>query len=546
MARVSKKNINCVSELESILDVKSHSYQTAIYTRLSKEDSGKDDSDTIENQIDIVSKYINRTDEMVLRDTYIDNGYTGVNFERPDFKRLLSDIELGKINCIVVKDLSRLGRDYISVGEYLYSIFPSLNVRVISINDNYDSLVNKGFDDIVVSLKNLVNASYSRDISKKVTSVLHQKQINGEFIGAYLYGYKKINGEKNKLYIDENVSDVIVEIFNLRAAGTSFRKITEILDDRGVKSPKKYLTEQGLLNKCDDFDSLEWSTTTVAKITKSQAYIGHMVQGKKKSSIYSSKDVMVDKKDWIIVENTHEPIISIDLWNKVQKVNGEKANNQKQITHKENIYKGILLCSQCGHFYERKVRRYKNSEIYFTFTCKGRSNSNISKKTGCKNQPLHEKVLNKTLIEVLNEYLKVIDYSRIENKNNSIVNFYEDKLAEIELNMAKIKNQKLKLFEKYDKDIINLDDYKMMNDKLNFELVEQENNHKEFNDNLLSTIRETKKANIVIEKTKKYGKIKSLDREIIELLIEKIIVNDDKSIEIMWKFDDLFGGADIE
>ncbi len=546
MARTSRKSLNCMSEHDSFADVSMSKYQTAIYTRLSKEDSGKYDSDSIENQVDIITEYIDSVDELALRDTYIDNGYTGVNFERPDFKRLVSDIELGKINCIVVKDLSRLGRDYISVGEYLYTVFPSLNVRVISINDNYDSLVNKGFDDVVVSLKNLVNASYSKDISKKVTSVLKQKQINGDFIGAYLYGYKKLDGEKNKLYIDENVSDVIVEIFNLRSAGTSFRKIAEILDSRNIKSPKKYLTEQGILNKYDDFDGLEWSATTVAKITKSQAYIGNMVQGKKKSSIFFSKDIMVDKKDWIVVENTHAPIISIELWNKVQNINNEKTNGESKTKHKENIFKGFLYCGQCGYAYERKARRYKSSEIYFVYTCRGRSHSTISRKTNCKNQPLHEKKLVTTLIEVINEYLKIIDYKVIENKNSSVISFYEDEIAKNEVNISKAKSKKLKLFEKYENDVIGLDDYKMMNENLDLDLTDLEQRNNEFNEKLLIKLKERKKYFFVFEKAKKYGEIKSLDKEVLDLLIDKIMVNDDNSIEIVWKFRDLFRGANDE
>ncbi len=544
MARVSKKNINNENMIIQDLEQKLNYYQTAIYSRLSKEDSGNDDSDTIENQVDIITKYIENSDDLVLRETYIDNGYTGVNFERPNFKKMMKDIELGKIKCIVVKDLSRLGREYISVGEYLYNVFPSLGVRVISINDNYDSNVNKGFDDVVVSLKNLVNASYSKDISKKVTSALHQKQINGDYIGGYLYGYKKLNGNKNKLYIDENVKDNVIEIFNLRADGNSFYKIADILNDKKIVPPKKYFTDIGILNKYDDYDSLVWGASSISRLTKNPAYIGNVAQGKCKRSIYEKQE-NICREDWIVVENTHEPIISIEVWNKVQEINDNRSNKDR-IKHKDNIFRGFLYCSHCGYVFVRKYRKLNNGKNYFVFNCGGRKNRHISSKTNCKKGPIHESELEKTLLSVINQHLRLIHISDFKVDDISKELKLEVDINNILVEIDKVKTQKLKLYEKYEKDIIDLDDYKLMNEKYNTKLIYLEKKYGEYNSYIFEKEEKNKKSKIAFEKAKKYKKIKSLNREILEILIEKIIVYDDNTIEVVWLFQDLFGGVDNE
>ncbi len=537
MARISKKNISNNIVKQEIIEVQKNYYNTAIYTRLSKEDSGKVDSDTIENQIDIISKYIESKEDLDLKEIFIDNGYTGVNFHRPDFKRLLDNVKSGKINCVVVKDLSRLGRDYISVGEYLYSIFPSLNLRVISINDNYDSKINKGFDDIVVSLKNLVNASYSRDLSKKVTSALHQKQLNGNYIGGYLYGYKKLNGEKNKLYVDENVKDIVLEIFTLRAKGASFYEIEKILNDRKIPSPKKYLTEQGILNKYNDYDKLLWNESTISKLVKNYAYLGHTAQGKVKHSIYYDKRKYIDKNNWIIVENTHEAIISKELWDKVQQVNKDKTYRGKKVTHKENIFRKLLYCKVCGYTYERKARKLKNNDSYsYKYYCRGRKNSKHLKKTNCTNEPVSEKILEDALIIIINKYLEILDYKVTRCKGSYDISIYKTEKSKTLNEISKVKNLKLKLYEKFEKGLVDLEDYKFMYDNFNLDLQVLE---KKLNDLILKEDNKNENLKPIIEKAKK---IKSLNRNIIELFIEKIIVSDNKSIEIIWKFKGLFGG----
>ncbi len=540
MARKSKKNIvNSGGTVDCVLDVKPY-YQTAIYARLSKEDNGYEDSDTIQNQIDIIGQYIKSSSNLSLKDTYIDNGYSGVNFDRPEFQRLIYDIESGKINCVVVKDLSRLGRDYISVGEYLYNFFPSINTRFISINDNFDSNINKGVDEIVLSLKNLINASYSKDIAKKITSSLRRKQEKGEYIGGNLYGYIKKNGDKNKIYVDKDVSEVIVEIFKLRGKEKSFDEIAETLNSKNILSPKKYLTNKGCLNKFDDYDNLIWIPSTLSKMTRNEIYIGNMVQGKRKDSIYG-KTEYVDKKDWIVVENTHEPIISKELWDRVQEINDRKASACKKIKHKENILKGLLFCNDCGNTYERKSWKLKTTGKYnYGYGCKGRKNKLMKEKTNCTNDFIMEDELLNTLIEIINKYLVLFNSSNISYKENTSIVFYVEEKNKVELQISRIKNLKIRLYEKYDETLITLDDYKVMNEKYNSELFVLGEKFDEVSNYLLAERKKENKLKESIKKIKKYETVKTLNREILELLVDKIIISHNKTINIIWKFEDFF------
>lgn len=535
MARVSRKNY----VQEKVTPISKSQYNTAIYARLSREDGGNSDNDTIENQVEIISRFITESDDMKIKQTYIDNGYTGTNFDRPGFKGLMDDVNAGKIDCIVVKDLSRIGRDYISVGEYLYNIFPKYKVRVISINDNYDSEFVKDFDDIVVSLKNLVNASYSKDISKKISSSVRRKQEKGEFIGNYLYGYKKDVNNKNKLVIDHDVSNVIVEIFKLRASGQSFDKIAMYLNEKGIASPKKYLMETGNMKKTTEYEKLQWAVSSVDRITKNEFYIGNTVQGKSKSSVFEVSE-RVKKEDWIKAQNTHEPIIDMELWNVVQSVNDAKKTTKK-IVHKENIYKGVMFCGNCGLSYQRSPWQLRTTgEFKYYYVCRGRRSLEMRVKTNCYSTYIDEDILGQTLLDLINKHISLIDYKCIANVEKSSITVFEDEQNKVLEEIAKLKNLKISLYEKFEKKLIEITEYSLIYDKYNnsLDLLEDKNN------DLKGIIyrEKKKKKNLLnaIEKISVYGNVESLNKEIIELLINKIIINKDNSILIDWKFKDIF------
>lgn len=290
-----------------------------LYARLSVEDSGKKDGNSIKNQIVILNNFVNAKVDLTYSELYCDNGETGTNFERPEWERLMQDIKKGKINCIVVKDLSRLGRNYIEVGNYIESVFPFLKVRFIAIYDHYDSQKEYFKEcDMEVSLKNIVNDFYSKDISKKVLSSLNSKKKKGDFIGSITpYGYKRSEENKNKLVVDKVTAPFVKKIFEWKLNGLSDNKIANILNEDGVWSPNRYRYELGL-RKDKKYECFLWQAQTIHLITDNLVYLGHMAQGKYNASIYKVRNKQrIPETDWIVVKNTHEGIIEENTYNKI-------------------------------------------------------------------------------------------------------------------------------------------------------------------------------------------------------------------------------------
>lgn len=325
----------------------SNLFNVAIYIRLSREDGDKEESDSVGNQRKLLTEYVNKHDDFILYDVYIDDGFTGTNFNRPDFHRMIADIEDNKVNCVVVKDLSRFGRDYIDTGRYLERIFPELNVRFISVTDNIDSM--KQAYDMLLPIKNIFNEQYARDISNKIQATVKSKQKAGEFIGAFTsYGYKKSPANKNKLVIDEYASEVVKRVFTMYAQGIGKQSIAKILNAEGILCPSEYKKLNGENYKnCNRLEKTSyWTYSTIKVMLQNELYIGNMVQGKKHQRM-RSKQRPVEKENWIRVENTHEPIIDRQLWDKVQKLLTKKHRDIDLETNK-NIFAGFIKCGDCG------------------------------------------------------------------------------------------------------------------------------------------------------------------------------------------------------
>lgn len=296
-------------------------FNTAIYARLSVEDSGNEQRDSIKTQIDFLKNYINDKLDLLLTGIYCDNGYTGTSFRRPAWKQLLQDIQTGRVNCIVVKDLSRLGRNYIETGEYLEQVFPLLGVRFIAVNDYYDSAdSNCNRESMFVALKNLVNAFYSKDISKKITSSANLKQKKGEYQGSHPpYGYLYSEEGTHKLVIDRVTAPVVKQIYDWALEGFHEQRIVSFLNDKGVPSPASYFYHLGFLHSPKYSQNINWNKSTIKRILENQLYLGHMVRAKTVESLYENIPKHATfKTDWVITKNTHEAIISEELFNLVQ------------------------------------------------------------------------------------------------------------------------------------------------------------------------------------------------------------------------------------
>ena len=360
------------------------------YFRLSREDGDKSESDSIKNQRILVRDYASKNG-FTLIEEYVDDGFTGTNFNRPSFLRLWEDIKAERINCVIVKDLSRLGRNYIEMGKYLTQWFPQFGVRIIAINDNYDSSDEQNTSNqIIVPFKNLINDAYCRDMSIKVRSQLDMKRKMGKFIGSFAaYGYEKDEKDHNKLVIDETAGKVVEMIFNMKLDGYSTLRIVQKLDELGIPTPLEYKRacgknfNSGFRSKLDS----KWSVSSVNRILKNEIYTGTMVQGKHRKINYKvKKSVDVSKQDWIRVENTHEAIVPRGLFEVVQRL---MEKDTRVSPNCESVYalSGLVKCADCGQNMIRRMTSRAGKKYYYYYCTTYKYHG------GCSSHNISEKVL---------------------------------------------------------------------------------------------------------------------------------------------------------
>ena len=355
-------------------------WNATLYLRLSRDDGDKEESNSITGQRELLRDYISQRPELREYAVRVDDGFSGSTFERPSFQKMMEDVKAGRTDCIIVKDLSRFGRNYLDAGEYIEKIFPFLGVRFIAVNDNFDTLTaERTQDGYIVPLKNLINEVYSKDISKKSASALHVKQQRGEFIGAWApYGYRKDPNDKHHLVINEETAPTVRRIFQWRSEGVSVVQIGRRLNEASIPSPAAYLYETGEV-KTEKYKGVPWHTQVLKNLLAHPVYIGHMVQGRKKQSFYEGKrQTYVDEAEWVIVRNTHEPLIDCETFEKVQQIAGqkkqeyhEKLGKYAHLKHSENILRGLVWCPNCN----RPMIRYKNvshgQKLWYTYVCPG-------------------------------------------------------------------------------------------------------------------------------------------------------------------------------
>lgn len=391
-------------------------YKVAAYLRLSKEEfSNEKESNSITNQRQIIDNYLEEHKEYELVDYYIDDGYSGTNFDRPEFQRMLEDIKNKKIDVIIIKDLSRLGRNYIETGNFVEVVFPAMGVSVISVDENYemDSLDYYGSD--YVPLKNLFNDMYAKDISKKVRSSLIVKKHNGEFVGKLApYGYIKDPKDKHKFLIDKNVSHIIIKIFDMILDGKSRKEVADFLNQNDILTPSEYLN----INTNKDVTVMKkWNSEMVNSILRNENYTGTLFQGKKRKLNYRvNKKINIDKENWIVTENHHEAIINKESFDKVQEILDRKSKVNKDGSI--DILSGILKCKCCG---SNMIKRTSKGKVYYYCSNYYRNKKCENNKSTSKNilEEFIKKELNITEIIRLNidnniKYISVVSNNEIE------------------------------------------------------------------------------------------------------------------------------------
>ena len=384
-------------------------YRTALYLRLSREDGDKTESDSIANQRTLLEAYAADYPELCIVDEFVDDGYSGSNFERPAFQRLFRELEQGTVNCILVKDLSRFGRNYIEVGRYLERIFPVMRVRLIAVTDNYDSQSAwKTSDSIMVPMRNLLNDAYCRDISVKIKSQLAVKRKRGDFVGSFAtYGYQKDPSNHTKLFVDELAAETVQDIFRGKISGMNNQSIADRLNAKKVPSPAARKLQSGakLSLHFRKSDEPPWSAKAVDRILHNEVYIGKLVQGKTRRLDYRSKKKMnVPMRDWVIVDNTHEAIIDKETFEIVQKIRSGKRRPTKM--GDMPMFSGLLYCADCGSKMTFHRQMAQSAEKH-NFVC---SNYRHNSKS-CTMHYIRNVVVEQIVLENLKEVIRYVsDY----------------------------------------------------------------------------------------------------------------------------------------
>ncbi len=503
-------------------DYDMHQSKAAAYVRLSREDGDKLESDSIANQKKFIERYIENSENIFLSEYYIDDGYTGTNFDRPAFRQMISDIEDKKIDCIIVKDLSRFGRDYIDAGKYLEREFPKRHIRFISINDGIDNL-NQRYD-ITMPIKNIINAQYAEDISKKVLSSISMKQKSGLFIGAFTsYGYAKDPTDRNKLVVDEAASVIVRKIFNMFLNGIGTQTIAKRLNADKIPCPSMYKAMNG--EKYHNSNKLKqtsyWTYSTVRHILKNQMYIGDMVQHVTNASRYNYDSRIVPESEWIIVKGTHEPIITYDVWKTAQDM--MKARYKSTNLKSSHIFAGIIKCKECGRGMTKIS--YKGVDQLACGSYK-RLGSTICTRHGILMDKVYEIVLNS-----INEHISklcdietaITNTAKFDKRNRDI----EKRLNILQNNIERVKHKKINLYNDYQDKLLTREEFIEYNAKYTEEIEFSENEILRLRQDLhISPIEETQKAwfqNLIKNK-----KSDSLSRELILSFIDVIYVSEPK------------------
>jgi DNA invertase Pin-like site-specific DNA recombinase len=515
-------------------------FNVGIYIRLSQEDKDKkyeSDSESVINQRELLRSYV-KNNGFILVDEYVDDGYSGTDFDRPGFQRLLEDIKAKKINCVIVKDLSRLGRDHVMTGYYIETFFPENNIRFISILESFDSFKNQASNDSSTFII-ACNDYYSKQNSIKIRNVLNDKRKNGKFIGSYpSFGYMRDEFDKGHLVINPETAPIVKEIFELRANGVGPSEITTILNNKKYPTPSKY--------KKTKFSSRQirndiWNISSVSKILKNRIYTGDMVQHTQtKVSYKSKKKVTLDKSLWVIVENTHEPIIDKATFAYIQKISKEKTRQKNPTKREKRLLEGKLICKECGNSISVMYRR---NHDYWSVNCNKYSRD--PKRRLCEPHFFPYEYLEKQVLsefkKAISKYIKELDIKEINNevlkntkKNTININ---SKLKDMEKEKETTLNKIKSLYDDKFNNIISNDIYKELSNPLEIKLKEINNSIEELKLELEGLKCEKKTIPDYTEKIKKLLDLDKPKKELIETLLDKIIIDNDKNITFKFKRD---------
>ena len=553
MARKSRKNTGAV--IEAPVQISNY-FPTAIYVRLSIENSGKDDDgDSIANQISFCKAYLAEHTDLKLYDIYEDNGEKGTNFDRPEFKRMMDDIRSGKVKCVLVKDLSRFGRDYIEAGEYLEKIFPFMGIRFISITDGYDSL---NCDDaesaLMIPLKNMINDVYAKDISRKIITSFRARQEKGEFLPAFApYGYVKSKEVAYRYEIDQETAPYVRMIFEWKAEGVSHNEICKRLNDMGAVTPARRKVDLGIW-RAEKYKHTVWHGRTIIDIMKNPTYTGCIVYGRIPKSLYEGiKMHRAPEEEWRYVPDAHEPIISQELFDKVQKMFADRAEKFKAKMDENaplrelvtNHFKGKIYCGDCGkrmRFVKPTDKRYPVDQDHAVYVCGGYLDSGYSR---CSRHSIRYPVVADAVLAAINIQLELalkqeqlIRQMRGSVREKNLIDKYVGQINYLSQELKKINNKREALFENFAEGILDEAEYQFAKKKYDEEAKEIEKKltvekaKKVQLDDILSL------SNEWLVAIHKAENITEIDAGLVKHLVSSVKIFEDNRVEVELNFCD--------
>ena len=523
-------------------------YRAALYIRLSREDGDKAESDSVVNQKRLLTDFAEAQPDIGSYRYYIDDGYSGANFERPDFLRMMSDVYSKSVDCVIVKDSSRFGRNASESGRYIGEVFPRLSVRYIAVNDAIDSGNSKGaaIDFLNNSMRGMINEYYVAANSESIRSTLDMERRRGDFIGAFAkYGYKKDPADHHRLVIDEEAAEVVRLIFDMYLNGSGIRAIVCSLNERGIPNPSAYKLRHGLNYRSRAIGgSSLWSDKTVRRTLSDEMYIGNMVQGKNKKPSYKDKAVIArPKEEWIRVRGTHEAIIDEDDFLRVQRLMSGHAK-ASPVSGEIGLFSGLLRCADCGHAMIKKTNR-SAGRTYVYYRC----STHCKCGTACSAHTVRYDRLYGAVLGCIRKMVELAvsaDAVIGEMKRRGISNAANDlrsRLRQKELELEKTTRLMADLYPDYKSGVLNADQY-----RLNKERYERRH------ENLKSEIQRLKEAadsadpsaarNEFVERFKRHGNIDRLTRPLLTELVERIAVDENGGLDITFQFRDAFEEAE--
>ena len=522
-------------------------YRACIYTRLSRDDGDKPESDSIANQRALIRDYLKQHKEITIVSEHSDDGYSGVNFERPGFAEMMDEIREGKVDCVVVKDLSRFGRNYIEAGNYIEKVFPFMGVRFIAINDSYDSSDKSQSDSLVIPFKNLINDAYCKDISVKIRSQLEIKRKKGEYIGAFVvYGYVKDPEDHNRIIVDTYAAEVVRAIFRWKMAGMSQNKIADKLNSQGVLCPMEYKLSMGVKVQTNFrvHKQAKWSAVSVTRILTNELYTGVLLQGKSSTPNYKVKKRFdKEQSEWIRIENAHEAIITAGEFETVQELLGKDTRISPD---EEALYPlaGYVVCGDCGQNMVRKTipRRGKKYVYYVCSTNKA--------KKGCSSHSISENKLMDAVLHVIKEQISTV--MRIEGllemaqslpENQRNIFNYDAQIVKLQEEIERNKGFRMKLYESLEEGMIDKDEYFIFKKNYSDKISLAEKNIQSLEAERDAAVEKNAADYSWVDAFKKYEGIERVERQVVVNLISEIRVYEGNVVEIDFQHNDAIEAA---